>query len=69
MEKPNFPFIVFHGLSDKARPWESVKVSYEKRNCPVKLIEGMDHEFRSKILRDEIAKFLDEILNKFNIKL
>jgi hypothetical protein len=52
-EKNKFPLKIYHGTTDKTRPFEFIKISYERKNAvdDIELIEGMDHEYKSPALR------------------
>ena len=49
---------IIHGKTDKLRPWEYVKVTYEKKiEEEVVLLEDTDHEVNEKV-KTEIVSFL-----------
>lgn len=56
----SFPLKIYHGKSDSTRPYEFIKVSYEKKGAEgdVELIDAMDHEYKSPILRKSISEFV-----------
>jgi hypothetical protein len=56
---------ILYGKSDKVRPWELTKVTYEGKigEEKFKFIAGMGHEVSSKTVK-EIRVYFDEIFMK-----
>ena len=54
-----FPLKIYHGRVDKTRPYEFIKISYERKDAleDIELIDGMDHEYKNPELRNSIKEF------------